>query len=140
MTDILARINRLPPEKRAALLRRLTDEQAPRAGIDRRADPSRPAPLSFTQSRFWLLQQLDPASPSYNVHAALRVRGPLRVDELRRCLDEARRMAYRTMYLETLTGMDAAQRLYERLGFQRLAAPMGATGHHGCNRFYSLAL
>lgn len=59
---------------------------------------------------------------------------------LRRCLDEARAMQYRTMYLETLTGMDAAQKLYERLGFHRLPAPMGATGHHGCNRFYALAL
>jgi putative acetyltransferase len=59
---------------------------------------------------------------------------------LTRCIEEARSFGYRTMYLETLTGMDAAQRLYEKLGFERLAAPMGATGHHGCNRFYALAL
>ena len=44
------------------------------------------------------------------------------------------------MYLETLTGMDAAQKLYVRLGFERLNTPMGATGHHGCNRYYALAL
>lgn len=59
---------------------------------------------------------------------------------LARAIEEARSFGYRTMYLETLTGMDAARRLYEKLGFERLAAPMGATGHHGCNRFYALAL
>ncbi len=56
------------------------------------------------------------------------------------CLDAARRHDYREIYLETLTGMDAAVKLYERKGFKRLNAPMGATGHFGCNRFYSMAL
>lgn len=56
------------------------------------------------------------------------------------CLDAARRFNYREVYLETLTGMDAAVKLYERTGFQRLSAPMGATGHFGCNRFYAMAL
>jgi putative acetyltransferase len=59
---------------------------------------------------------------------------------LRRCLATARSFDYRTCYLETLGGMAAAVRLYEKLGFERLAAPMGATGHHGCNRYYALAL
>lgn len=56
---------------------------------------------------------------------------------LRRLLDEARARGFRTCYLETLTGMDAAQRLYERLGFARLPGPLGCTGHHGCNRWYA---
>ena len=56
------------------------------------------------------------------------------------CLDAARQYRYREVYLETLTGMDAAVKLYERTGFKRLNAPMGATGHFGCNRFYSMAL
>ncbi|MEZ4295735.1 MAG: GNAT family N-acetyltransferase [Polyangiaceae bacterium] len=56
------------------------------------------------------------------------------------CIEAARSFEYRTMYLETLTGMDAAQRLYEHLGFERLSSAMGATGHHGCNRFYALSL
>ena len=57
-----------------------------------------------------------------------------------RCLDEARRLGHRQCYLETLHGMDAAQKLYERTGFRRLDGPMGATGHFGCNRFYLLDL
>jgi putative acetyltransferase len=59
---------------------------------------------------------------------------------LRRCFEDARSFGYRTMYLETLTGMNAAQKLYEKLGFRRLEKAMGATGHHGCNRFYALEL
>jgi len=53
-----------------------------------------------------------------------------------RCLDAARALGFRQCYLETLTGMDAAQRLYEKHGFQRIAGPMGATGHFSCDRFY----
>ena len=57
-----------------------------------------------------------------------------------RCLDAAREAAFTHCYLETLTGMDAAQRLYERSGFRRIDGPMGATGHGGCNTFYLLDL
>ncbi len=53
-----------------------------------------------------------------------------------RCLDAARGFGFQRCYLETLTGMDAAMRLYERSGFRRIDAAMGATGHGGCNRFY----
>lgn len=53
-----------------------------------------------------------------------------------RCLHAARLLGYQHCYLETLTGMDAAQALYERAGFEQIDAPMGATGHFGCNRFY----
>ena len=53
-----------------------------------------------------------------------------------RCLDAARAFGFRRCYLETLTGMDAAQRLYLANGFRRIDAALGSTGHHGCNRFY----
>ena len=39
-----------------------------------------------------------------------------------------------------LTGMDAAMKLYARSGFRQINAPMGATGHGGCNTFYLLDL
>lgn len=59
---------------------------------------------------------------------------------LRRCLQAARDLGYRRVYLETLTGMDAAQRLYEKVGFQRISCAEGKTGHFGCDRFYAMNL
>ncbi|MFN8012055.1 MAG: GNAT family N-acetyltransferase [Holophagaceae bacterium] len=59
---------------------------------------------------------------------------------LRHCLKVAKALGYRTCYLETLTGMDAAQKLYRKVGFQTLCAPMGNTGHHGCDRWFALEL
>jgi putative acetyltransferase len=57
-----------------------------------------------------------------------------------RCLEAARGHGFRRCYLETLRGMDAAMKLYERTGFRRIPGPMGATGHGGCNAFYLLDL
>ena len=55
---------------------------------------------------------------------------------MQRCLDAARTHGFRRCYLETLTGMDAAQALYARSGFTPLCAPMGGTGHFSCDRFF----
>jgi putative acetyltransferase len=59
---------------------------------------------------------------------------------MQRCLEAARAHGFARCYLETLTGMDAAQALYARSGFTPLDAPMGGTGHFSCNRFYIRAL
>ena len=59
---------------------------------------------------------------------------------MQRCLDAARAQGFRRCYLETLTGMDAAQSLYKRSGFTPLCAPMGGTGHFSCDRFFVLEL
>lgn len=55
---------------------------------------------------------------------------------MQHCLDAARAHGFRRCYLETLTGMDAAQALYRRSGFIPLCSAMGGTGHHGCDRFF----
>jgi putative acetyltransferase len=52
------------------------------------------------------------------------------------CLDAARGFAFKRCYLETLTGMDAAQTLYRKHGFKPIDVPMGGTGHFSCDRFY----
>jgi putative acetyltransferase len=59
---------------------------------------------------------------------------------LQHCLAVARQFGYRRCYLETLTGMDAAQHLYAEAGFKALCAPLGATGHFACDRYYTLEL
>ncbi len=56
------------------------------------------------------------------------------------CLERARAFGFRRCYLETLTGMDAAMKLYERVGFSKLPGPLGQTGHFGCDRHYLLDL
>lgn len=55
---------------------------------------------------------------------------------MERCLDAARDAGYGRCYLETLGHMTEARRLYERNGFTPIDAPMGATGHTGCNGWY----
>jgi putative acetyltransferase len=59
---------------------------------------------------------------------------------MQRCLDAARGFGFKRCYLETLTGMDAAQSLYRKHGFAQLDAPMGGTGHFSCDRFFILEL
>ena len=59
---------------------------------------------------------------------------------LRQCLGVAKDLGYRRCYLETLTGMDQAMKLYAKVGFQPLCAPLGRTGHGGCDRWYALEL
>ena len=59
---------------------------------------------------------------------------------LNRCLDSAREMGYRYCYLETFNTMKNAMMLYERSGFERIAGPLGNTGHFACDVFYRLKL
>ena len=66
---------------------------------------------------------------------SLRGRGAGRA-AIERCLDAARTFGFKRCYLETLTGMDAAQKLYLANGFARISCAMGGTGHHGCDRYY----
>lgn len=55
---------------------------------------------------------------------------------LARLLREAQTVGFRRCYLETLTGMSRARSLYTAFGFERLEAPMGATGHFGCDLWF----
>jgi putative acetyltransferase len=55
---------------------------------------------------------------------------------LERCLDAARAIGFRQCYLETLSSMSRAHRLYDRAGFRQIDGPLGATGHFLCDRWY----
>ena len=63
--------------------------------------PSSSALLSFAQSRWWFLDQLDPGNPVFNAARALRLSGPLDVELLTRSLSEVvrRHHTLRTRFL-----------------------------------------
>lgn len=48
-------------------------------------------------------------------------------------LDFARAAGYRQVYLETMPELRKAVSVYEKFGFRYLDAPMGNTGHFGCD-------
>jgi putative acetyltransferase len=48
-------------------------------------------------------------------------------------LDAARAAGYERCYLESLGSMGEARRLYLKHGFKVIDAPLGNTGHSGCN-------
>jgi putative acetyltransferase len=50
--------------------------------------------------------------------------------------DAARARGFEQMYLETIAGMEAANRLYQRMLFEPLSGAMGNTGHSSCGLFY----
>lgn len=47
-------------------------------------------------------------------------------------LDFARETGYQSCYLETTASLKEAVKLYEKLGFMHLSAPLGNTGHDAC--------
>jgi putative acetyltransferase len=56
------------------------------------------------------------------------------------CLESARELGYRRVYLETLDYMHQARHLYRKVGFKDINQPMGNTGHCKCNSWMLLNL
>jgi amino acid adenylation domain-containing protein len=89
--------------KKRALLESLLREQGIRSAKTERI-PARqktgPAPLSFAQQRLWFLNQLEPSSPLYNIHAAVNLVGSLNVPVLEQSINEIlkRHEALRTTF------------------------------------------
>ncbi|QRO01038.1 non-ribosomal peptide synthase/polyketide synthase [Archangium violaceum] len=90
-------------ERIEALLRARQSSRVPPL----RAAPRQEAmPLSFAQQRLWFLQQLEPDGASYNMPAAVRMRGTLDVAALERSLGELLR---RHEVLRTTFRLEAGQ-------------------------------
>ena len=49
-----------------------------------------------------------------------------------KCLEFAKTQGFEICYLETLSFMTTAQKLYKRIGFENICGPMGNTGHNSC--------
>ena len=93
MSNTTRRARDLTPEQLSELVMRR------RQGGGSRPQPAGPepeirrrgaaaAPLSFAQQRLWLLDQLEPGSPAYNLAAPVRLRGALAPAVLAGCLSE----------------------------------------------------
>ena len=52
---------------------------------------------------------------------------------MKRCISAAREMGYKSIYLESMPELNKAVGLYEQFGFSQLNAPLGNTGHFGCD-------
>lgn len=48
------------------------------------------------------------------------------------CIEQAQKMGYKQIYLETLPQMKPAQSLYKKYGFGFINHSLGNTGHTGC--------
>ena len=59
---------------------------------------------------------------------------------VQRSLQDARKAGFSHCYLETLCSMDAANGLYQKMGFKPLDKPMGNTGHGSCDAWYLAVL
>ena len=51
---------------------------------------------------------------------------------IQNCLEFAKYEGFEMCYLETLSFMTAAQKLYKRIGFENIDGPLGNTGHNSC--------
>ncbi|ELG4675011.1 GNAT family N-acetyltransferase [Vibrio cholerae] len=49
------------------------------------------------------------------------------------CLNFAKQQGYAKCYLDTLSSMTQAIKLYQQLGFEHLTQPMAGTEHNGCD-------
>jgi amino acid adenylation domain-containing protein len=74
--------------------------------------------LSYAQQRQWILWQLDPQSPAYNIPAALRLKGSLNLGALREAFAQlqARHQTLRTTFEQD--GQQARPVLHDTLALQ----------------------
>jgi len=90
MTDkkLLSRLASLTPEQREALLKQLKKKKS--EGAEPRKDTITPferrgndrVAMSYAQQRLWFIDQLQSGSASYNISAALRLKGALDVEAM----------------------------------------------------------
>jgi len=96
------RLATLSPAKRALLLKALQKEAmlSGKSEVIGKRPAQNTAPVSFAQQRLLFMDHLFPGSPSYNIPAGVRLRGPLKASVLERCFQEevSRHEALRTVF------------------------------------------
>jgi amino acid adenylation domain-containing protein len=106
----------LSPEKQALLERRLgiAHRRVQDLVIPKRTNPDF-APLSFAQRQMWVIDQMTPGNPAYNLLSGYRLRGPLDVAALERSANDVvtRHEALRTTF--TVQDGEPLQRIHPDL-------------------------
>ncbi|TCP59170.1 amino acid adenylation domain-containing protein [Tumebacillus sp. BK434] len=116
--NILEKRSSLSAAQRELLKRRMRGDATAPAAVKPSGIPRRPAgdiPLSSSQQRVWLLDQLEPGTATYNIPYAVQMTGDLRLDVLERALNEiaARHEALRSVF--TAGEADAVQTVLPHL-------------------------
>ncbi len=52
---------------------------------------------------------------------------------MEKTFESARRLGYKQLYLESLPELSRAISLYKKAGFRMISAPLGCSGHFGCD-------
>ena len=52
---------------------------------------------------------------------------------IEKCIEQARDLGYKKIYLESMPELQNALKVYEKFGFNYLNGPMGNSGHTGCS-------
>ncbi|HEY0170024.1 MAG TPA: condensation domain-containing protein, partial [Pyrinomonadaceae bacterium] len=104
MNDLTERIAALSPEQRALFEAKLKRRglSAPRSqDIPRRKGRGYPR-LSFDQERIWLVDQIEPGNPAYNIFSVSRLNGRVDLPVMERALNEVvrRHETLRTTFTE----------------------------------------
>ena len=52
---------------------------------------------------------------------------------IEKCIQQAKELGYKKIYLESMPELKQALKVYEKFGFEFLKGPMGNSGHTGCS-------
>ena len=52
---------------------------------------------------------------------------------IEKCLQQAKELGYKKVYLESMPELKQALKVYAKFGFEYLKGPMGNSGHTGCD-------
>src|SRR5689334_19752183 len=105
LAELYRGLSSLTPEQRALFARRLEQSGWGRQVMEivPRPPGGGPVPVSLMQQRLWLLDQLEPGNPFYNLPLlCFEISGPVRPAVLERCFQEVERRheSLRTVFSE----------------------------------------
>jgi len=87
MTDTTTQVEQ-QQANRTQLIARLRKTDTPADGVIAKRNGGQPIPLSYSQERLWIMSQLEPDNPIYNVAGAVQFDGWLNTQALQHSLDE----------------------------------------------------